>query len=58
MYLAAVVRRDAWEHLDAREWFPARQLQVALKKAECSWEPPPQDEPARLRVAQQELVDE
>ena len=41
-----------------RERFPARQPRVALQKAECSWEPQPRAEPARLRVVQQGLADE
>ena len=56
--MAAVVHRGAWARPDARERFPGPQPQVALQKAECSWEPQLQAEPARLRVVQQELVDE
>lgn len=58
MYLAWVVPRDATARPDGRERSPARRPQVALQWAECSWELQPRAEPARLRVAQQELVDE
>ena len=56
--LAAVVLRDAWDPLDARERYPAPQPLVALRKAVYSPASLRRAEQVPLRAARQEPQDE